>query len=253
LLLIPLASGSGIEQVLVFSCAAVVGLIAAHAVMVLGVERSGWSSVWLDGAALKRGGVAVPALLGAFAVGLPSLMLLGAGWLDAEPAAGRWADWFRYGAVMLLTLIPAAAWEELAFRGYLLRVLRDRWGAWWAVGVTSVLFGLAHARSVQELHSLALVLVTLAGIFLGWMVLRRGSLYAAMAAHVAWNAVMAVLLHTEVSGVALGAAPVYRVVDSGPDWATGGSWGPEGGLAAGLGLTAALLYIMKRRERREEN
>jgi hypothetical protein len=54
-----------------------------------------------------------------------------------------------------------------------------------------------------------------------------------------------------VSGIGL-AAPNYRVVDAGPDWATGGAWGPEGGLFAGLGMAVALLFLYRRRERRAE-
>ena len=45
------------------------------------------------------------------------------------------------------------------------------------------------------------------------------SLYAAWIAHFAWNWVMAVPLHVNVSGLSLG-NPDYQVVDAGPDWAT---------------------------------
>jgi hypothetical protein len=76
------------------------------------------------------------------------------------------------------------------------------------------------------------------------------SLYAAWAAHVAWNWIMAVPLHAPVSGLAF-EAPDYRTVSTGPAWITGGSWGPEGGLAAALGMVAALIYLNARRRREE--
>jgi hypothetical protein len=119
--------------------------------------------------------------------------------------------------------------------------------------LTSVAFGVAHAGNLATAQPLALLLVTLAGVFLGWVVLARRSVYAAIAAHVAWNAVLVAALHTEVSGARLGAPPAYRVVDAGPDWATGGPWGPEGGLAAGAGITVALLITLSRRRSREES
>ena len=59
---------------------------------------------------------------------------------------------------------------------------------------------------------------------------RRAVSYAAWAAHFAWNWTMAVVFHVAVSGLPL-ESPGYRYVDAGPDWATGGSWGPEGGAA----------------------
>jgi hypothetical protein len=244
--------GSLLGAMLVFSGAAVLSLAAAHFMMVRVVDELPWRAVWLDARALAPRTLAWAGVLGATAIALPALALLSAGWLDAIHAPGSTVDALRYAGVMLLVLLPAAAWEELLFRGYALRVLHDALGAWPAVLITSAAFGAAHATNLPSVHPLAVALVTLAGIFLGWIVLARRSLYAAIVAHVAWNAVLVAALHTEVSGAALGAAPAYRIVDAGPDWATGGPWGPEGGLAAGAGLTAALLITLSRRRSREE-
>jgi hypothetical protein len=70
--------------------------------------------------------------------------------------------------------------------------------------------------------------------------------------HFAWNWVMAAWLHTSVSGIAI-IAPDYRVVDAGPDWLTGGAWGPEGGLAAALSMFAVVIYLYARHLRRMEH
>ncbi len=96
-----------------------------------------------------------------------------------------------------------------------------------------------------------MLVVVLAGLFLGGVLLATRSLYAAFAAHLAWNWVLAGALHSAVSGIPF-STPDYRVVDAGPDWATGGLWGPEGGLPAALGLCAATTYLYARRRRREE-
>jgi hypothetical protein len=77
------------------------------------------------------------------------------------------------------------------------------------------------------------------------------SLYAAWAAHAAWNWMMAVPFHLSVSGISLD-APDYRTVSTGPEWATGGAWGPEGGAAAAVGMLAGLFYLYRSRLRREE-
>jgi hypothetical protein len=68
--------------------------------------------------------------------------------------------------------------------------------------------------------------------------------------HFAWNWTMAVVFHTAVSGYPL-ESPGYRYVDAGPDWATGGAWGPEGGIPAGIGMGggAAAAYAIARRRR----
>jgi hypothetical protein len=49
---------------------------------------------------------------------------------------------------------------------------------------------------------------------------------------------MAAVLHVPVSGLPF-ATPGYRAVITGPDWLTGGSWGPEGGVLAAFVLGGA--------------
>ena len=92
----------------------------------------------------------------------------------------------------------------------------------------------------------------LAGFFLGSILLATRSLYATTLAHFAWNWFMAAGLHTAVSGIPV-STPDYQVVDSGPDWLTGGSWGPEGGLAAAFGMFVVLIYLHGRPLRRMES
>src|SRR5205085_10430111 len=84
--------------------------------------------------------------------------------------------------------------------------------------------------------------VVLAGFFLGAVLLATGSLWAAIAAHLAWNWTLGAAVHAAVSGLPF-AMPDYRAVDAGPDWLTGGAWGPEGGLAAGIGMISALALL----------
>jgi hypothetical protein len=92
----------------------------------------------------------------------------------------------------------------------------------------------------------SIAIVTLSGVFLGMVVIVTRSLYAAWMTHWAWNWVMAVPLHTFVSGQPL-PHPDYQIVDAGPDWATGGTWGPEGGTGAAIGILVGLAYLYMRR------
>ena len=134
-------------------------------------------------------------------------------------------------------------------RGYAFDALRRQWGAWAAIVVTSVVFGALHLANPGA-TARSIGLVTLAGVFLGVMVLTTGSVWAAWMAHLAWNWTMAVLLHASVSGLPF-ATPDYVLVDAGPDLATGGVWGPEGGAGAAAGMLGGLGYLIVRRRRRE--
>jgi hypothetical protein len=53
---------------------------------------------------------------------------------------------------------------------------------------------------------------------------------------------MAAVYHVAVSGLAV-ETPDYRIIDAGPDWATGGVWGPEGGMGAAAGMIAGLALL----------
>ena len=209
------------------------------------VQPDGWAAVCLDRAAARPGAIALGALLGAAAVGIPSVALLAVGWLRLEPAPA--GDSLAAALVALGELVPAALWEELLVRGYALALLRESLGPRRAIVLTSAAFGLLHLENAGATVQ-SILLVTLAGIFLGTLVVALRSLYAAWAAHVAWNFVMAGVLHVAVSGLGM-PAPNYRVVDRGPDWATGGAWGPEAGAFAAVGLVVATLYLIRRQPR----
>jgi hypothetical protein len=202
--------------------------------------------VGLERAAARPRRLAEGLAAGVLAIGVPAAALLGTGLLSAEPAApGSW-----WGAALSLAafLLPAALWEELLFRGYAFRALADGAGAWVALTVTSVLFGLVHLGNAGATAQ-STALVTTAGYFLGAVLLRTRSLYAAWAAHWGWNWTMAAVFHVAVSGTGF-PTPDYRVVDAGPDWLTGGVWGPEGGLAAAAGMAGGIYLLLGTRRTR---
>jgi membrane protease YdiL (CAAX protease family) len=132
-------------------------------------------------------------------------------------------------------------------RGYPFLVLREAAGPGLAVALTSVVFGVLHLQNPGATVA-SVAVVTLAGVFLAGVLLATGSLWAAFTAHLAWNWTMSGLLHAAVSGLPF-ATPDYRVVDAGPDWLTGGAWGPEGGAGAAGGMLLALIYLRRRAQR----
>jgi membrane protease YdiL (CAAX protease family) len=224
--------------------------VVATAIMLRSVDVRPWSDVGMDRRAARPRVLLEGWLLGGTAIGVACAALLAAGWLRIVPGP----EGSSLSAALSLTvfLIVAALGEELISRGYLLTTLRDGLGGGTAVGVTSVLFGAAHLRNAGVTVE-SFCVVTLAGVFLGAVRLAFRSVYASAAAHVAWNWVLAVAFHASVSGIHFD-APDYRTVDQGPDWLTGGQWGPEGGLAAALGMLVVLAYLYRtRRTRREES
>ncbi len=225
------------------------GILIATAVMLKWVEGKGWSYVWLgkqstDPSILLRG-----AIWGLLAIAVPSLLLMATG--ELRSIASPPGSWLAAAGISLANLLPAAFAEELLLRGYVFAVLRESIGWRWTLIATSIVFGLLHIPNPgSDAQSISLVM--LAGFFLGSILLATRSLYATTLAHFAWNWFMAAGLHSPVSGLPV-RAPGYQVVDSGPDWLTGGGWGPEGGLAAAVGMFAVLIYLHARPLRRMES
>ncbi len=236
---IPLVSNWGIT----------LGTLIATAVMLKWVEGTSWSYVWLGRDALATPLLIRGALWGLIAIAIPSLILIAAHELSSVSTAP--GSWWAATGLSFANLLPAAFGEELLLRGYLFAVLKESIGWRWTLISTSIVFGLLHVPNPgSDPQSIGIVM--LAGFFLGSILLATRSLYATTLAHFAWNWFMAAGLHTAVSGIPV-LTPDYQVVDSGPDWLTGGSWGPEGGFAAAVGMFAVLIYLHARPIRRMES
>lgn len=235
------AALAGIGSVL-FQWVDFVAILAATFVSLRWVDGLDWNFVLLGRSAAQPALLTSGFLIGMVAIGVPCLALLLAHELRVVPAAS--GSWPVAAAEMALVLVPAAAAEELLTRGYIFSVLRETIGWKNTLVSTSIVFGLMHLRNPGA-NPETITVVIIAGFFLGTVLLVTESLYAAWMAHFAWNWTMAGGLHTSVSGLGV-TAPDYHVVNSGPAWLTGGSWGPEGGVAAALGMFAFLFYLHAR-------
>lgn len=221
-------------------------LLLAHWMTLKSFDQRPASFVWLDREAARPARAGYGFLLGGVPIALMTLALLAIGMLRLLPAPD--GPWIGVAAQLALFLLPAAFYEELLCRGYIFATLAEWMGRFWAVLLTSAAFGLMHLGNPGP-TAVSIGSVILAGVYLAVVLLVTKSLYAAWIAHFAWNWMMAAVLHVPVSGLAL-ARPDYQVVDSGPDWLTGGVWGPEGGAAGAAGMLGGLGYLYWRAKRR---
>ncbi len=223
-----------------------VAVAVAHLLVLRAVERRPLADVGLGREAARPARLAAGALLGALAIAVPTALLLAAGQLRVVPGPPG-SSAAAAASLVAGRLAPAALFEELLVRGYPFLVLTESAGVLPAVVATSAVFGALHwANPGATLGSVAIV--TLAGVFLSGVLLATRSLWAAWAAHLAWNATIGAGFHAAISGLAV-PTPDYRVVDAGPDWLTGGPWGPEGGAAAATGMLGALAFLHLRSSR----
>ncbi len=85
------------------------------------------------------------------------------------------------GALLALAVGPALG-EEIFFRGFAQTRLEARWGRWVAIAIASALFGLVHLDPKQGSFAFA------AGLWLGFVASRAGSVRPSMIVHCANNA-----------------------------------------------------------------
>ena len=86
-----------------------------------------------------------------------------------------------FWVILIIAVIPAIA-EELFFRGLIQRSLEKRVSPMQAAIVTGIIFGAYH------FNPSSLVPLAVLGIYLGFLVMRSGSIFVSMAAHFYNNA-----------------------------------------------------------------
>ncbi len=106
------------------------------------------------------------------------------------------ADRAAFLALAVLAAVGAPIFEELFFRGLLLRSLQTRLGAAGAVAVQALLFGMVHAQPTQGWQNVSIIATTgLLGVLLGFLAQHFRRLGPGMATHFFFNLVaVAVLL-----------------------------------------------------------
>jgi hypothetical protein len=187
-------------------------------------------------------GLALGCAVGAAAVA----PIAAGGWMRWSAEPGTLAGFFSAGALSLGMLGLLAAAEEALLRGYPLQALAEAWGPAVALVVTSVIFGLLHGAN-PEVSVAGLLNTGVAGLFLGALYLRTGSLWWASGAHLGWNWVHGYLLDLPVSGLDVADQPYLEGRASGPELLSGGGFGPEGSLLATAILLVATAWTWRTR------
>jgi membrane protease YdiL (CAAX protease family) len=201
-----------------------------------------WAELRWTGQTTRSGwfgrGMVVGSLVAVLAMVI-GLAVAGASWSIGD---GSFADWMRSVGLTAAALSLPALSEEILFRGLPLVLLAGVIGRWQAVVATSLLFGLSHMGN-PDVTPLALVNITLAGIFLAAVFFTPGGIWAAWGAHLGWNLSLAAL-GAPVSGLPL-AIPVLEYNPGGPVWLSGGAFGPEGGILASVATIGAIILVSR--------
>lgn len=169
------------------------------------------------------------------------LAVLGAVSWHANPA------WGQVLGPVALTLLLAAAAEELLFRGFLFQRLIDGLGVPLAQVAIAALFTLTHSDALSQQGQLAYLAganIFVASLMFGQAFVRTRSLAMPLGLHFAANFTQGPVLGFGVSG---SDEPGLFVLTRGdaPDWLTGGTFGLEASVPGFLALVVltAVLFL----------
>lgn len=144
--------------------------------------------------------------------------------------------------------------EEVLVRGYFMVSLSNRCHTAIAVGISSVVFALLHLGN-SGISLLAMLNLTLFGVFMAVYILRTDDILGACAIHSAWNFTQGNLVGIRVSGMTQ--LPTVAIMNPIGENALfhGGNFGLEGGLIVTIMLTIviALTVFLPQKAKNPQN
>lgn len=151
-------------------------------------------------------------------------------------------------ALFIMVGPSAAVGEEIMFRGVLFRISEEGLGTWAALLISALAFGAVHLGNANATLWSGLAIAIEAGLLLALAYHVTRSLWFCMGLHGAWNVTEGPVFGNAVSGL-----PRQGLLNShltGPDWLSGGGFGPENSVVAvacSLLVASAFLVIALRR------
>ena len=146
-------------------------------------------------------------------------------------------------ALVMFGIIPGVI-EEVLFRGILFRHLEDFGGSWFALALTSALFGVAHIFNPNATFFSSFAIAVEAGVLLGGAYMLTRSLWAPIGLHAAWNFTQGQIFDVPVSGIDGTGLVEARL--SGPELLSGGTFGLEASAIALVIATGAGIWLVVR-------
>lgn len=148
-----------------------------------------------------------------------------------------------FAALATLTLLLGALATEVAFRGFLFQRLIAAIGPAGATVTMAAIYAYV-ATSLQSVTPFSFAVSLMVAFVASLAYLRTHGLWLGWGLRFGWLASMGVLFGLPIEGSA-DVANLVATRSSGPLWMTGGAYGPEGGLVAGVVLLGGLFVLYR--------
>lgn len=230
------------------------GAIASTVLAAKGLDNRPWQQfgVVFDKKNIREWGYGF--VLAGIAMGIIFAIEYAAGWLTVSSFGWQQINASPYMLTFvgyLLFMVLVGFYEELIFRGYQivnaseglnLPNIRRKQAVLIAVFISSVAFGVGHAFNPNA-GWISTLNIILAGAMLAFPFVVTGRLSLSIGLHIGWNFFQGGVFGFSVSGIP-GRASLLQINQMGPDWLTGGAFGPEAGVLGLLGMGIIILILI---------
>ncbi|KAF2515890.1 CPBP family intramembrane metalloprotease [Flavobacterium zhairuonense] len=133
--------------------------------------------------------------------------------------------------------------EEILVRGIILRIIEEKLGSYIALTISSILFGVFHLANPNG-TLISSICITTAGFLMGTAFIYSRNLWFPIALHFAWNFTQSGIFGAITSGNEK-TKSLFEAKIQGPEFITGGEFGPEGSIQAILFcLTGTIILLI---------
>lgn len=145
-------------------------------------------------------------------------------------------------------MFTVAIIEEILVRGIIFRIVEEKLGTYISLTISSVLFGVFHLANPNG-TLISSICITMAGFMLGAAFVYSRNLWFPIALHFAWNFTQSGIYGAITSGNEKTNSLLNAKIQ-GPQFITGGGFGPEGSIQAILfcAVGAILLLALSRKK-----
>ena len=192
---------------------------------------------------IKLWGVLFSVLLPAFVV--LAFLLIGNGYVNSFAVS----DTILIVICSILTALKAGIIEEVLFRGFIMKLLENRWNKFVAIFAPSFLFSLLHIPSMETFSVVGVMLLIVSGTLVGIMfslVAHKGnSISNSAIIHTVWNLVMVTgILHITTEQGYYG-NPIFSIIIPFDNvLLTGAGFGVEASIIAIVGYACICAVVL---------
>lgn len=158
-----------------------------------------------------------------FGFGFISLIML-IMWLAGGYQISGFNSIAALGPILIMS-VQAGIVEEIMSRGIIFRIAEEGIGTWWSILLSAFIFGFLHIWNPNATLFSSISIALTAGVILAMFYVITRQLWIPIGMHIGWNFTLGGIYGAPVSGGEPNG--LFAAKFSGPDWLTGGAFGPE--------------------------